>query len=115
MNWEGRAKRRADLDDRPLAPDGGAAAYRYCRSEGLDQRHCAADIAALVEDRIHHFGDAVPFCLRGKALHKKNDNQASDDRGQQNEVAEPAGALADIGVINEAELAVIRHVVHEGD
>src|ERR1700678_4528036 len=50
------AQRSADLDDRALAADRSAAADRKRRGQRFDDRHLAADVAVLVEHRVHHLG-----------------------------------------------------------
>ena len=112
---EGRAERRADLDDRPLAADRRAAADRQRRGERLDHRHLPANVAALVEDRVHHFGHAVALGLRREAQHQKHDDQAAEDRRQRNQVAEAARRLEQVGVVMDTTAPVVEGVVDEAD
>ena len=112
---ERRAQRRADLDDRAFAADRRAAADRKRRGQRLDDRDLAADVAALVEDRVHHLGNAVSLGLRRKMLDEVDDDEAADDRREKHPVAEPARRLRDIGIVDEAQPAVIEGVVHEAD
>ena len=60
-------------------------------------------------------GTPCPFGFRGEPPHKKDDDQAAEDRREQDEVAEPARAFHGVGVIDEAQPAIVGSVVHEGD
>ena len=64
-------ERRADLDDRPLAADRPAAADAQRRRQRLDDRHRRADPPAVLGDREHHLGDAVPARLAREALDQR--------------------------------------------
>ena len=77
---EGRAQRRSDLNDRSLAPDRGARADGERGGQRLDDRHLPANIAALIEDCVHHLRNAMALCLRCEAIDKKDDHQPPDDR-----------------------------------
>ena len=112
---KGRTQRRADLDDRALPPDRRSAADRQGRGQGLDDRDLPADVAAAVEDRVHHLGHAVSLGLGREPLHQKDDDQTADDRGEKQEIAEPARSLENIGVVAEAECAVVETIVNEPD
>ncbi len=112
---EGRSQRRADLDDRAFPPDRRSAADRQRRGQRLDDRDLPADVAAAVEDRVHHLGHAVPLGLGREALHQIDDDDAADDRRQQQEIAETARSLEEVGVVVEAEDAVVEAVVDEPD
>jgi len=112
---EGRAERGADLDDRALPSDRRAGADRQGGSKRLHHRHLPADIAVLVEDRIHHLRHAVAFGFRGEILDNPHDDQAADDRREEHPVAEALWSLEDVGVVAETEDAEIRGVVNDRD
>ena len=80
---ESRTQRRADLNDRPLAADRRPTADRKCRGQRFYDRNLAADIAALVKDRVHHLGNAMALGLRGETLHQKDDDEAAEDRARE--------------------------------
>jgi hypothetical protein len=69
----------------------------------------------LVEHRVHHFGNAMAFGFRCEPLHQKDNDQTADNGRKQDPVAEPARPLADIGVIPDAERAVVKRVVKKSD
>ncbi len=112
---EGRTQRRADLNDRALASDRRSAADRQGRGQGLDDGDLPADVAAAVEDRIHHLGHAVSLGLGREPLHQKDHDQTADDRREKQKIAETARSLENIGVVREGERAVIESVVNEPD
>ena len=78
-----RTQRRADLDDRPLAPDRRARADRQRGGQRLDDRDKAANVAAAIEDRVHHLRHAVAFGLRRETPHEKHDDETAEDRRQE--------------------------------
>ena len=75
-----RAKRRPDLNDRSLAPDGRAAADRDRRSQRLDYRHNGPDHASLVIDCIHHLRHAVAPGLGREPRDQERNGQRADHR-----------------------------------
>ena len=105
----------ADLDDRPLAADRRARADRQRRGQRLDDRDDAANVAALVVDRVHHLGDAMTLGLGREALHQIDDDEAAEDRREDHPVSEPARPLEDVGVVGDLEHAVEHGVVDEAD
>ena len=89
----------ADLDYRTFTADGGTAADRKRRCQCLDDRDFAADVAALVKNRVHDLRDAMALGLRGEALHHVYDYQAAEDWRQQDEIAKPARPLRQVCVV----------------
>ena len=112
---EGRAERGADLDDRAFPSDRRAGADRQGGRERLHHRHLPADVAVLIEDRIHHLGHAVALGFGRESLHHPDHDQAADDRGEKQEGAERARSLEDVGVVAKIEHAVERGVVEDCD
>src|SRR5437868_4208598 len=53
--------------------------------------------------------------LRRKALDDIDNDESTDHRREKHPVAKPARRLSDIGIVDEAKLAVIKGVVHESD
>jgi hypothetical protein len=53
--------------------------------------------------------------LRRKAFDDIHDEEATNHRREKHPVAKPARRLSDIGIVDEAQLAVIKGVVHEPD
>ncbi len=111
---ERRADGRADLDDRPLAPDRRSAADGERRGERFDQGDDRPDHALLVVDRVHHLGNAVPLGLGGEIADQEGDDDAADDRRQNDERAPSARRREDIGVVGEAEAAGEKQIVQAG-
>ena len=112
---EGRAERRPDLNDRPLAADRSARADRQGRGEGFDDRDLAANIASLIEDRVHHLWHAVALGFGREPLHQINDDEAAEDRRQDHPIAEAAWTFEDVGVVCDFEHAIEHEIVNEAD
>ena len=112
---QGRAKRRADLDDRTFAPDRRSRADRQGRSEGFDHGDDSADVAALVEDRVHYFGHAVALGLRSEILHQEHDGEAAQNGRKKDPGAKGAGWVKLVGVVKEGNAMEIGKVIEEGD
>ena len=79
---EGGAERRADLDDRPLAADRGAAADGERRGQRFYRRDHRTDDAFLVIDRVEHLGHAVAARLRREIGDQEDHDQPADHRHQ---------------------------------
>ncbi len=111
----GRADRRADLDDRALAPDRAAGADAEGRGQGLDDRDPAADAALVAMDGEHHLGHAVPTGLGREAGDQRAVEQAPDHGDDQDhegaeqrqvrvaEVPERAGIFVPAEQLGEAD------------
>ncbi len=112
---KGRTQRRADLNDRTFPPDRRSAADRQSRGQRLDDRDLPADVAAAVEDRVHHLGHAVSLGLGREALNEEDDDHPADDRREDQEIAEGAWPFEEVGVVVEAEEATVESVVDEPD
>ena len=57
----------------------------------------------------------MTLCFRRETLHQKDHTEAADDRGKQYPVAKPTWTFADVGVVPDAERAVVKHIVKEAD
>ena len=53
--------------------------------------------------------------FRRKTLHQKDHQKSAEDRRKKYPVAEPARSLRDIGVVEDAESAIVKQVVKEAD
>ncbi len=108
-------KRRADLDDRPLAAHGRSAADRDRRGERLHDGDNGTDHAAVVVDRIHDLGHAVPSCFRGEFGDEEGDADGPDHRHEDHEGSPRARRREDVGVVTDGEVAEEQQVVNETD
>ena len=116
MNWPMlEPKRRADLNDRSLAPDGRTAADCQRRGERLHGRDHRPDAAFLVEDRVHDFRHAVPACLGRKCPDQENHPHAADDGDENDQRAPRRRRRVDVGVVDEREVTQEKQVVHDRD
>ena len=64
---------------------------------------------------VHHFGYAMSLCFWSEPPDEKDDDEAADHRRKKNKVAERTGALTDVCVVNDAQPAIVRQIVHEAD
>ena len=112
---EGRAQRRADLDDRPFAADRGAAADRQRRGQRLGDRDDRADAPAIVVDRVHDLGDAVAFRLWREIGDDEGDADCSDGRHQDDPRPPRVRRGEELRIVSERELLQEQHVVDEAD
>ena len=112
---QGRTQRRADLDDRPLAADRGAAANRQCRRQRLGDRDDRPDAPAIVIDRVHHLGDAVAFRLGRKLRDDKGDADRPNRRHQNDPRPPGVRRGEDAAVVGKAEGPQKEEVVDEAD
>jgi hypothetical protein len=112
---QGRAERRADLDDRSFAADRGAAADRDRRGERFHHGDNRPNHSAVVVDRIHDFGDAVPAGLGREFCDEKGNGNRPDYRHQDHESSPWARRGKEIGVVPHGELPEEQQIVDEPD
>ena len=112
---QGRAERRADLDDRPLAADGRSAADRDRRGERLHDSDDRADHAAIVVNRIHDLGHTVPFRFGSEFGDEEGDADGPDHRHEDHERSPWAGRGEDVGVVADRKLAEEQEIVNQTD
>ena len=91
----------------PSRPTAAPLPIESRRGQRLDEGDLAADVAAFVEDSVHDLGYAMSLGLRRKLPDEIDDDEAADDRAEKHPVAEPARRLRDIGIVDEAQPAVI--------
>ena len=110
-----RAKSRADLNDRSLAPDRAAAADRERGSERLDHRHDRPDHALIIIDRVHYFRHAVPARFGRKSLHQPGHAERAEHRHEDDEHAPRARRSVDVRLVKEGEFPEKKDVVEDRD
>ena len=64
-----------------------------------------ADVAVVVVDRIHHFGNAVPFGLGREGLDEEGDQDSGRHRHQDDPEPPGRGGSMEVGVVLEGEPA----------
>ena len=109
------AERGADLDNGPLTSHGGAGADRDRRGDRLHHRYDGPDYPLLVIDRVHHFGDAVPLCLRREVRDDPGNADAADDGNQDDRRTPGVEWRKDARIVDERELAEEKQVVDQPD
>jgi hypothetical protein len=81
---EGLANERADgspsLNDRAFGAERAAGADRDGRRDGLQDSDPRGDAAAVEQDCLHRFGNAVPLDFRSPVLGHDANDKAADDR-----------------------------------
>ena len=99
----------------PSRPTDAPEPIESAEASDLMTRDDAANVAALIEDGVHHLRDAMTLGLRRKALDQIDDDEAAEDRRKDDPVSPPARPLEDVGVIGDLEDAVDHDVVDEAD
>ncbi len=112
---QGRPERRADLDDRPLAPDRGAATDRDRGGQRFDDGDDRPNDAALVVDRVHHFRHAMALRFRREGRNQEGHANRAHDRDQDDQRAPRALRREEIGVVAHHELSEEQQIVQQPD